>query len=76
MWMMDSASLLVKEIVGLSIPFIFGDRPESWTFCTILRYVFFDLEVCPAKVPLMMTPISPNGGRDDSSIFAFNFSSL
>ena len=75
-WWILSASSSVKEIVGSSIPHDFGDRPESWTFCTTLRYVFFDLEVCPAEIPPMMTLISPNGGRDDSSIFAFNFSSL
>ena len=77
MWMMDSStSSLVNEIVGLSIPLVFGDRLESWTFCTTLRYVFFDFEVYLAKVPLMMTLISLNGGLNDSSIFAFNFSSL
>ena len=75
-WWILSASSSLKQIVGSSAPLVFVDRPESWTFCTTLRYVFFDLEVCPAEVPLIMTLISPNGGRDDSSIFAFNFSSL
>ena len=75
-WWILSASSSVKEIVGSSIPLVFGDHLESWTFCTTLRYVFFDLEVCQAEVPPMMTLISPNGGYDDSSIFAFNFSSL
>ena len=53
-----------------------GDRPESWTFCTVFRYVFLDLEDCPVEVPPMITLISPSGGRDDSSSFPFNFSSL
>ena len=75
-WWILSASSSLKQIVGSSTPLVFGDHPESWTFCTTLRYVFFDLEVCPAEVPPMMTLISPNGGHDDSSIFAFNFSSL
>ena len=75
-WWILLASSLVKQIVGSSITLVFGDRLESWTFYTTLRYVFFDLEVCPTEVSSMMTLISPNGGREDSSIFAFNFSSL
>ena len=75
-WWIFSAFLLVNEIVGSSIPLVLGDRPESWTFCTTLRYVFFDLEDCPVEVPPMITLISPSGGHDDSSIFPFNFSFL
>ena len=55
---------------------VLGDRPDSWMFCTTFKYVFLDLEDCPVKVPPMMTLISPSGGLDGSSAFAFNFSSL
>ena len=57
-----------------SVSLILGDRPKSWTFCTTLRYVLFDLEDCLIEVPPIITLISPRGGRDDSSTFAFNFS--
>ena len=33
-----------------SVPLILGDCLESWTFCTTLRYVFFDLENCLVEV--------------------------
>jgi len=59
-----------------SVVLVFGDHPESWTFCITFRYIFLDLEDCPVKVPPMMTLISPSGGLDGSSYFAFNFSSL
>ena len=59
-----------------SVVLILGDRLESLTFCTTFRYVFLDLEDCPIEVPPMITLISLSEGRDDSSTFPFNFSSL
>ena len=52
---------------------VLGDRPESWTFYTTLRYVFLDLDDCPIEFPPMITLISPSGGHDDSSTFPFEF---
>ena len=63
-------------MIGLPVPLVLGDHPESWTFCTTLGYVFLDLEDCLVEVPLIITLISPSEGRDDSSTFPFNFSSL
>ena len=57
-------------------PLVLGGRLKSWTFCTTFKYVFFDLEDCPVEVPSTMTLISLSGGRDGSSTFPFNFSSL
>ena len=54
-WWILSASSSVNEIVGSSIPFVLRDHPKSWTFCTTLRYIFFDLEDCLVKVPPMIT---------------------
>ena len=78
MWMMDSFNILlsVNVMASSSIPLVLGDCLESWTFCTTLRYVFFDLEDCPVEIPPIITLISPSGGRDDSSTFPFKFSSL
>ena len=59
-----------------SVSLVLGDRLESWMFCTTFRYVFLDLDDCLVEVPPMMTLISPSGGLDGSSTFAFNFSSL
>ena len=75
-WWILLASLSVKVITYSSIDLALGDRLESWTLCTTFRYAFFDLEDWPVELPPMITLISPNGGRDDSSIFPFNFSSL
>ena len=44
--------------------------------CTTFRYAFFDLDNWPVELPPMITLISPSDGRDDSSIFPFNFLSL
>ena len=74
-WWILPASSSMNVIAGLSAPFVLGDRPDSWTFCTTLRYVFLDLEDCPVEVPPIITLISPSGG-DDSSTLPFNFSSL
>ena len=71
-----SASLSLNVMAYSSIKLVLGDRPKSWTFCTTFRYVFLDLEDCAVEVPSMITLISPSGGRDDSSSFPFNFSSL
>ena len=71
-----SASLSVNVMACLFITLVLGDRPKSWTFCTTFRYVFLDLEDCPVEVLPIITLISPSGGRDDSSSFPFNFSSL
>ena len=60
----------------LSVALVLGDHLESWMFCTTFKYVFLDLEDYPVEVPPMMTLISLSGGRDDSSSFPFNFSSL
>ena len=75
-WWILSVSSSVIVMAGSSVPLVLSDYPESWTFCTTLRYVFLDLEDCPVKVPPMITLISPSGGRNDSSTLAFNFSSL
>ena len=71
-----SASSSVNVMAYSSMFLILGDRPESWTFCTTLRYVFLDLDDWPVELPPMITLISPSGGRDDSSTFPFNFSFL
>ena len=49
---------------------------NMWITYVLTRYIFFNLEDCPVEVPPIITLISPSGGRDDSSTFAFNFSSL
>ena len=59
-----------------SVTLVLEDRHESWTFCNTFKYVFLDLEDYPVKVLPMITLISLSGGRDDSSSFPFNFSSL
>ena len=66
----------MKVIACSSVVLALGDRPESWTLCTTLRYAFLDLDDWPVELPLMITLISPRGGRDDSSTLPFNFSSL
>ena len=73
MWVVNPFSILVRERNGLLVSYL---RLESWTFYTTLRYVFLDLEDCPIEVPSIITLISPSKGRDDSSSFPFNFSSL
>ena len=75
-WWTLSASLPVNVMVYSFVTLILGDRPESWTFCITFRYVFLDLEDCHVKVPPIITLISPSEGRDNSSSFPFNFSSL
>ena len=75
-WWTLSASSSVNVMACSSVTLVFGDHLESWTFCTTFRYVFLDLEDCPIEVPPMITLISPSGGRDNSSSFPFNFSSL
>ena len=75
-WWTLSASLSVNVMVYSFVTFILGDRPESWTFCITFRYVFLDLEDCHVEVPPIITLISPSEGRDNSSSFPFNFSSL
>ena len=74
-WWILLASSSVNVITGSSTPLVLDDHPDSWTFCTALRYVFLDLEDCPVEVPRIITFISPSG-RDDSSTLAFSFSSL
>ena len=75
-WWTITTSLSMNVMVCSSVVLIFEDRPKSWTFCTTFRYVFLDFEDCPVEVSPMMTSISPSGGLDGSSNFAFNFSSL
>ena len=75
-WWTLSASSSVNVMACSSMFLILGDRPESWTFYTTLRYVFLDLENWPVELPPMITLISPSGSRDDSSTFPFNFSFL
>ena len=74
-WWILLTSSIVNVIASSSTPLVLGDRPDSWTFYTTLRYVFLDLEDCPVEVPPIITLISPSG-RDDSSTLPFNFSSL
>ena len=74
-WWILPASSFVNVIAGSSTPLVFGDCPDSWTFCTTLRYVFLDLEDCPVEVPPIITLISPSG-HDDSFTLPFSFSSL
>ena len=75
-WWILLASSSVKMIACSSVELALGDRPESWTLCTTFKYAFFDLDNWHVELSPMITLISPNGGRDDSSIFPFNFSSL
>ena len=75
-WWTLSASSSVNVITCSSMVLVFGNHLESWTFCTSFRYVFLDLDVWPVEPSPMITLISPSGGRDDSSTFPFNFSSL
>ena len=67
-WWILSASLSMKVIACSSVDLTLGDRSESWMLCT--------KDDWPVELPPMITLISPSGGRDDSSIFPFNFSSL
>ena len=66
----------MKVIACPSMVLALGDRLESWTLCTTLRYAFLDLDDWPVELPLMITLISLSGGHDDSSTLPFNFSSL
>ena len=75
-WWILSTSSSLKVIACLSVDLALGDRPEIWTLCTTFKYAFLDLDDWPVEFPPMMTLFSPSGGRDDSSIFLFNFSSL
>ena len=75
-WWTLSASSFINVIACSSVFLVLGDRLESWTFYTTLRYVFLDLDDWPAEPPPMITLISPSDGHDDSSTFPFNFSSL
>ena len=75
-WWILLASSSVKVIDYSSIDLALNDRPESWMLCTTFRYAFFDLDNWLVELPPMITLISPSGGRDDSSSFPFNFSSL
>ena len=75
-WWTLSASFSMNVMVYSFVTLILGDRPESWTFCITFRYVFLDLEDCHVEVPPIITLISPSEGRDNSSSFPFNFSSL
>ena len=75
-WWILAASSFVKVMACSSVVLVFGDRPESWTFCTTFKYVFLDLDDWLVESPPKIILISPSGGRDDSSTFAFNFSSL
>ena len=65
----------MKVIACLSVDLVVGDRPESWMLYTTFKYAFLNLDDWPVELPPMITLISPSGGRDDSSIFPFNFSS-
>ena len=75
-------AIMPKVVVGLGLELIglpwlaIGGRPESWIFYTTFRCVFLDLEDYPIEVPPIITFICPSRGRDGSSIFSFNFSSL
>ena len=75
-WWILLASLSVKVIACSFVVLALGDRPESWTLCTTLRYAFLDLDDWPAELPPMITLISLSGGHDNSSTLPFNFSSL
>ena len=75
-WWILLASSSVKVIFCSSMDLALGDCPESWTLCTTFKYAFFDLDDWPVELPPMITLISLSGGRDDSSIVPFNFSSL
>ena len=66
----------MKVIACSSVVLDLGDRLESWTLCTTLRYAFLDLDDRPVELPPMITLISSSSGWDDSSILPFNFSSL
>ena len=75
-WWILSAFSSVKVIGCSSVDLALGDRPESWSLYTTFKYAFLDLDDWPVELPPMITLISPSGGRDDSSSFPFNFSSL
>ena len=75
-WWILSASSSVKVIACSSVDLALGDRLESWTLCTTLRYAFLDLDDWPVELPPMINLISSSGGHDDSSTLPFNFSSL
>ena len=75
-WWILSAFSSVKVIACSSVVLALGDRSESWTLCTTLRYAFLDLDEWPIELPPMITLISPNGCRDYFSTLPFNFSSL
>ena len=75
-WWILSAPSSVNVIACSSVVLALGDRPESWTLCTTLRYAFLDLDDWPIELPPMITLISPSSGRDDSSTLPFNFLSL
>ena len=65
----------MKVIACSSVDLTLGDHPESWTLCSTFKYAFLDLDDWLVELPPMITLISPSGGRDDFSIFPFNFSS-
>ena len=75
-WWILATSSSVKVIACSSVDLAFSVHPESWMLCTTFKYAFFDLDDRPVELPPMITLISPSGGRDDFSIFPFNFSSL
>ena len=75
-WWTLSASSSVNVLACSSVVLVLGNRPESWSFCITFGYVFLDLEDFPVEVPPMITLISLSRGRDNSSTFPFNFSSL
>ena len=75
-WWILAASSSVNVMAYSSVVLVFCDRPESWMFCTSFRYVFLDLDDWLVEPPPMISLISPSRGHDDSSTFAFNFSSL
>ena len=75
-WWILSVSSSVKVIACSSVDLALGDHPESWTLCNTFKYAFLNLDDWLVELPPMITLISPSGGRDDSSIFPFNFSSL
>ena len=75
-WWILSVSLSVKVIACSSVDLALGDRSESWMLYTTFKYAFLNLDDWPVELPPIMTLISPSGGRGDSSIFPFSFSSL
>ena len=59
-WCILEASSSVKVMACSSGVLVLGDHPECWTFCTTFRYVFFELDDWPVKLPPTIILISPS----------------